>query len=201
MLYSSLEELEQLGKMIADMLFLAQADNAVSKPELSNIDPVDEVRALLEYFEALAEDTGVALRLEGNAPAVRGDRLMLRRALGNLISNALRYTARGQTLAHRRADREAAGALELPAPLLGEREVKLAEGLVAELALAVSFEVLRDRASFAFEGGDVAFGFPLPSGRAPDTSAWLVARTAPARWRMNVRPMSLRTGMPRSSSA
>lgn len=97
-LYSSLEELERLGKMISDMLYLAQADNHLSKPELIDIDLGAEVAVLFDYFEALAEDVGVELRLGGAAPPLRGDRLMLRRALSNLISNALRYTPRGEVI-------------------------------------------------------------------------------------------------------
>ncbi|MDH3459872.1 MAG: heavy metal sensor histidine kinase, partial [Burkholderiaceae bacterium] len=82
-LYSSLEELDRMGKMIGNMLFLAQADNDLSKPEMATVDLAVEVRALFDYFEAWAEDADVALKLEGSAPAVHGDRLMLRRALSN----------------------------------------------------------------------------------------------------------------------
>ncbi len=94
-LYSSLEELERLGKMISDMLYLAQADNHLSKPELVDVDLAAEATALFDFFEALAEDAGIGLRLSGEAPPVRGDRLMLRRAMSNMISNALRYTPCG----------------------------------------------------------------------------------------------------------
>ena len=97
-LYSNLEELERMAKMIGDMLFLAQADNLMAQHELSAVDLGDEARALFDYFEAWAEEAGVALVLEGDAPALPGNRLMLRRALSNLIANALRYTPRGQTL-------------------------------------------------------------------------------------------------------
>jgi two-component system heavy metal sensor histidine kinase CusS len=98
LLYSSLEELDRMGKMIADMLLLAQADHRLSPPDLVSVDVGAEVRELFEYFEALAEDRGVALAMEGELPPVRGDRLMLRRALSNLLSNGLRHTAPGETL-------------------------------------------------------------------------------------------------------
>jgi two-component system heavy metal sensor histidine kinase CusS len=97
-LESNAEELERLARMIADMLFLAQADNAQATAKgLAHHEPVDlaaETRALFEFYEALAEDRGVRLELQGQAQT-QGDRLMLRRALSNLFSNALRYTPRG----------------------------------------------------------------------------------------------------------
>jgi signal transduction histidine kinase len=59
---------------------------------------------------ALAEERGITLALHGKGQ-VRGDRLMLRRALGNLLSNALRHTPRGATIAVTVAD--TAGATEV----------------------------------------------------------------------------------------
>jgi len=97
-LYSSLEELERMGKMVGDMLYLAQADQCLAGPETTAVDLRAEAGALFDYFEAWAEEIGVALVVDGHAPAVLGNRLMLRRALSNLISNALRYSPRGTAL-------------------------------------------------------------------------------------------------------
>jgi two-component system heavy metal sensor histidine kinase CusS len=97
-LYSNLEEYERMAQMISDMLFLAQADNGLLKPSIADIDLALEVQALFDYFDAWAEERGVSLVLEGTAPAVPGDRLMLRRALSNLLSNAIRHTPPGQTV-------------------------------------------------------------------------------------------------------
>jgi two-component system heavy metal sensor histidine kinase CusS len=93
-LYSNLEEYERMAQMIGDMLYLAQADNGLLKPSQATVDLAAETRGLFEYFEAWAEENGVALVLEGVA-TVPGDRLMLRRALSNLVSNAIRHTPRG----------------------------------------------------------------------------------------------------------
>ena len=93
-LASNAEELERMAKMIADMLFLAKADNDLVVPHLETVDLRVEAEGLASFYEAVAEENGVTLTVEGNA-TVRGDRLMLRRAMGNLLSNAFGHTPRG----------------------------------------------------------------------------------------------------------
>lgn len=92
-LYSNLEEYERLARMIADMLFLAKADNGLIVPSSEMADLAKEARELFGFYEAFAEEHGVSLVLAG-AGVVRGDRLMIRRALSNLLSNAIRHTPR-----------------------------------------------------------------------------------------------------------
>lgn len=96
-LYSSLEEYERMAQMVGDMLYLAQTDNGLLKPGLEPVNLVNETQGLFDYFEAWAEERGVSLTLTGSA-TVPGDRLMLRRAFSNLISNAIRHTPQGQTV-------------------------------------------------------------------------------------------------------
>lgn len=91
-LYSSLEEYERMAKMVGDMLFLAQADNNLLKPELVEIDFDAETRILFDYFSAWAEEREISLAAVGEPVCILGDRLMMRRALSNLLSNAIRYT-------------------------------------------------------------------------------------------------------------
>lgn len=90
-LYSSMEEYDRLARMVGDMLFLAKADHDLIVPRHETVDLAAEVTGLFEFYDALAESHGVHLALSGQA-AVAGDKLMLRRALSNLISNAIRHT-------------------------------------------------------------------------------------------------------------
>ncbi len=90
-LYSNIEEYERMAQMIGDMLFLAKADNAQHPLSTETIDLKSELRNLFDYYEAWAEESSISLKLTGNAH-VKGDRLMLRRALSNLLSNAVRHT-------------------------------------------------------------------------------------------------------------
>ncbi len=96
-LYSSLEEYERMAQMVGDMLYLAQSDNGLLRPGRDNVDLAAETQGLFDYFEAWAEERGVSLQRTGSA-TIPGDRLMLRRALSNLLSNAIRHTPPGQTV-------------------------------------------------------------------------------------------------------
>ncbi len=101
-LYSNSEEFERLARMITDMLFLAKADHGLIVPRSESVDLASEVRELFEFYDALAEDHGVDLKLVGEGP-VAGERLMIRRAVSNLLSNAINHTPRGGM--RRRRDR------------------------------------------------------------------------------------------------
>lgn len=90
-LASNAEELERLSRMISDMLFLAKADNDLMVPHQESVDLQEEIRSLFEYYEALTEDAGIRMTCLGGG-VVQGDRLMLRRAISNLLSNAIRHT-------------------------------------------------------------------------------------------------------------
>lgn len=96
LLYSSLEEQERLAKMVNDMLWLAKSDHGQLKPVQIPLDLVSEVHELFDFFEALAEERQICLALEGQAPTIQGDRAMLRQAISNLLSNAIRYTPSGE---------------------------------------------------------------------------------------------------------
>jgi two-component system heavy metal sensor histidine kinase CusS len=96
-LASNAEEYERLARMIGDMLFLAQADHGLVVPSREPVDLALQVRELFDFFDALAEEKGLYLSLTGRGQ-VTGDKLMLRRALANLISNAIRHTPAGGTI-------------------------------------------------------------------------------------------------------
>ena len=97
-LYSSLEEYNRMTKMVSDMLFLAQADNNQLIPDRVRFDLRAEVMKVFEFFEAWAEERNITLKFNGMPCLVEGDPQMFRRAINNLLSNALRYTPEGQAI-------------------------------------------------------------------------------------------------------
>jgi two-component system heavy metal sensor histidine kinase CusS len=93
-LESGVEEFERLSRMIENMLFLARADGAESVIAASRLDARDELEKVAEFYQLVADDSGVRIQCAG-AAAVWADPLLFRRAISNLLSNALRYTADG----------------------------------------------------------------------------------------------------------
>ncbi len=89
-LASNIEECERLSRMISEMLFLAKAENGNILPQKERVSLQDEVSKARDYFEALAESKGIVLRCHGEAQ-IAGDRSMVRRAISNLLSNAIHY--------------------------------------------------------------------------------------------------------------
>jgi two-component system, OmpR family, heavy metal sensor histidine kinase CusS len=89
-LASNAEEFQRLGRMVSDMLLLAKTEHGLALPHREPIRLREEVQALFDFYDAVADDKGIGLVLEGDA-TVTGDKLMLRRAISNLLSNAIRH--------------------------------------------------------------------------------------------------------------
>ena len=89
-LASNAEEFQRLARMVSDMLFLAKTERGVDLPHKERFSVRQDAQALLDFYEAVAEEKRIRLRLEGDGE-VEGDRLMFRRAVSNLLSNALRH--------------------------------------------------------------------------------------------------------------
>lgn len=93
-LASNLEEYERLSRIVADMLFLAKADHAQIALRKTPVDLREELVRIAAYYEAHAEERGVALVCHGQA-RIDADRLLVQRALSNVLSNAIRHAPKG----------------------------------------------------------------------------------------------------------
>ena len=107
-LASNAEEFERLSRIVSDMLFLAKSENDLVVPNREPVSLADEVSSVLEFYEALAEEKGIAVALVGDG-SISGDRLMIRRAINNLMSNAVRHTSPGGAITVRIVQHGGAG--------------------------------------------------------------------------------------------
>jgi len=113
-LESAVEDYERISRLIENMLFLARADDPQTAISQSWIDLQSVLERGRGYFEMVAEERGVKLEIASTADLATGQRIwadetMFVRALGNLLSNALRYAPRGTTVAVAAAVHEGGG--------------------------------------------------------------------------------------------
>jgi two-component system heavy metal sensor histidine kinase CusS len=90
-LASNAEEFQRLARMVSDMLFLAKTEHGLELPNAEAISLDQEALDLFDFYDAVADEKRIRLKIMGQA-RVMGDRLMVRRAIGNLLSNALRHS-------------------------------------------------------------------------------------------------------------
>jgi two-component system heavy metal sensor histidine kinase CusS len=90
-LESNLEELQRITKIIENILFLAHAENPQLDLKKQELALEAELAVVCDYYAAIAEDKNISIEINGTA-TVQANQLMLRRALSNILSNALKYT-------------------------------------------------------------------------------------------------------------
>ncbi len=93
-LESSLEEFLKLSRMIDNLLFLARSENKEIKLELVSFDARREIKAVIEFYDAVAQEGGIKVFCDGES-SLKADIGLFRRLINNLLSNALQYTPQG----------------------------------------------------------------------------------------------------------
>ena len=96
-LHGNLEELQRMAVIINDMLFLAQADRGVKARRGAPVSLAELVRQVVEFHEAPMEEVGLSIGIEGDL-RLPVDETLVKRALSNLLGNAIRYAQRGSEL-------------------------------------------------------------------------------------------------------
>ncbi len=95
-LESAVEECARLSRMIQTLLLVAQTERPDAVLHRERVDVHRELSVLAEFYEATALEAGVRLLVDGPLGLiVAADRLLLQRALANVISNAIAHTPPG----------------------------------------------------------------------------------------------------------
>ena len=109
-----LEETQRLKTITRSLLLLAQADAGPLPLDLKSVDLAAELRELSEDAEALADESDLKFELEAPPELwVHADWPLLRQAVFNLLSNAVRYNDPGGRLGARLFLRQDAAELEV----------------------------------------------------------------------------------------
>jgi two-component system heavy metal sensor histidine kinase CusS len=112
-LVSNLEELQRLAALVNDMLFLSQAARGAAARRGAAASLAALARQVVEFHEAAIDEAGVQVEVDGDAVAAV-DEPLFKRAVSNLLGNALRFADRGSRVTIRIAA-DAAGASALDA--------------------------------------------------------------------------------------
>lgn len=96
-LSSNLEELQRIAGIVADMLFLSNAERGASARRSQETCLSILVEEVVDYYEAVLEEAGLKIEIRGDA-LVSVDIGLVRRAVSNLLSNAARYATRNSVI-------------------------------------------------------------------------------------------------------
>jgi two-component system heavy metal sensor histidine kinase CusS len=98
-LQSNLEELERMRSIVNDMLFLARAERGESAAALVDTAIADEIGKAVDFLDIVLDEAGKQVAVEGDLGARAPlDVRLFRRALVNLIHNAVLYSSEGAQL-------------------------------------------------------------------------------------------------------
>ncbi|MEO0977920.1 MAG: ATP-binding protein [Pseudomonadota bacterium] len=90
--------LDTMNELLRTLLDISKLDAGVTMPRFASVPIPPILSSLLSDLRPIAEKKGLRLRVAVTNDCVYTDRVMLRRALQNLITNAIRYTDRGGVL-------------------------------------------------------------------------------------------------------
>ena len=92
------DSLEAIEEILGALLDISRLDAGAMTPSITSFKMSDLMRSLEIEFAPIARAKGLRLTFVPCSLPVESDRLMLRRLLQNLISNAIKYTPRGRVL-------------------------------------------------------------------------------------------------------
>ena len=88
----TIAESDELIRTFNALLMIARAESGHTRDNMTEFDAAEIARDVVELYEPLADEKGLALTVDAPAAApVRGNRELVSQALANLIDNAIKY--------------------------------------------------------------------------------------------------------------
>ncbi len=92
-LEGTIEESDGLIRTFNALLLIARAESGQARDNMTEFDAADVARDIGELYEPLAEEKGIALKVDADQPAtLKGNRELVSQAMANLVDNAIKYS-------------------------------------------------------------------------------------------------------------
>ncbi len=93
-LEGTIDESDGLISTFNALLMIARAESGQARDDMKEFDAAEIANDIGELYEPLAEEKGIALKVDAaNAAPVTGNRELVSQALANLVDNAIKYTS------------------------------------------------------------------------------------------------------------
>ena len=100
-LEATIEESDELIRTFNALLMIARAESGQGSTPMTEFDAAEIAHGVGELYDPLADEKGLALRVEADLPVpVRGNRELVTQALANLVDNAIKYAGPELALAN-----------------------------------------------------------------------------------------------------
>lgn len=96
-LVSNLEEMQRLAALVNDMLFLSQSDRGAVARRGAAVSLAELAQQVVDFHEAPLADASLTVEIEGGVSAAV-DEPLFKRAVSNLLGNAIRYAESGSRI-------------------------------------------------------------------------------------------------------
>jgi two-component system heavy metal sensor histidine kinase CusS len=153
-----MDTLDHMAALIEQMLFLARSEDPAHQVEMVPLDVENLLATAREPFVSLAEESQISVEI--SAPGglfVRGNATLLRRALHNLLANAIRHSPQGSTVSLEAGS--APGSLTLAVRDRGE-------GIPKQFLANLGQRFVRTDASRSRKRGGAGLGLAIVNGIA-----------------------------------
>jgi Na+/proline symporter/signal transduction histidine kinase/CheY-like chemotaxis protein len=188
------DSLEAIEEILGALLDISRLDAGAMTPSITSFRIGDLMRSLEIEYAPIARAKGVKLAFVPCALPVESDRLMLRRLLQNLISNAIKYTPHGRVLVgcrrHGRALQIGVYDTGVGIPILKRGEIfkefhRLEEGARIARGLGLGLSIVKRLASVLDHGialdsnrsGGSFFSVTVPVAKAINHTAAVTSAT------------------------